>query len=107
MLVPPSRAFVLAVVAFAPSIMLTVPKTPIRRITIATRTSTSVMPPSSWRAGERDIPSGIGSVGSDLEARATRLAASRRKRKGRAQGPAPDESARVVGYQVPPALQPP
>src|SRR4051812_27591026 len=104
MLVPPSRAFVFAGVAFAPAVMFTVPKTPRRRFTIATRPSTSVMPPSSWRAGERDIPSGLGSLASDLEARATRLAASRRKRKGRDQGPSPDESARVVGYQVPPAL---
>src|SRR4051812_18666681 len=107
MLVAPSRALVLAVVAFAWSIMLTVPNTPTRRMTIATRTSTRVMPRSSWRAEGRDIPLGIGSPRRELDARRTTLATSWRERKGRAQGPAPDESARVVGYQVPPALQPP
>src|SRR4051794_1695558 len=107
MLVAPSRALVLAVVAFAPSIMLTVPRTPTRRMTIATKTSTSVMPRSSWKAEGRDIPLGIGSPPTELDDRGTTLATSRRKRKGRAQGPAPDGSARVVSYQVPPALQPP
>jgi hypothetical protein len=44
MAVPPSRAFVLEVTAFAPSTIVTTPSTPTRRINIATSTSTRVKP---------------------------------------------------------------
>jgi hypothetical protein len=44
MFVAPSRAFVFDVTALAPSIIATTPRTPTRRITIATITSTSVKP---------------------------------------------------------------
>src|SRR4051794_9681561 len=107
MLVPPSRALVFAVVAFAPSIMLTVPKTPTRRMTIETRTSTRVMPRSSWRAGGRAIPLGIGRPRRELDARRMGLATSLGKKRGGPVGPPLERSARVVRYHTPPALHPP
>jgi hypothetical protein len=49
MAVPPSRAFVFEVTAFAPSTIVTTPSTPTRRIIIETSTSTRVKP--AWAEG--------------------------------------------------------
>jgi hypothetical protein len=47
--VPPSRALVFEVTAFAPSTSVTTPSTPTRRSDMATRTSMRVKP--DWRDG--------------------------------------------------------
>ena len=54
--VPPSRAFVLEVTAFAPSTIETTPSTPTRRTRIATSTSTSVKPRSPSGRAQGAIP---------------------------------------------------
>ena len=53
--VPPSRALVFDVTAFAPSTSVTTPSTPTSRMATATRTSMRVNPCSSDACRRRDI----------------------------------------------------